>query len=81
MTEYEAFLRRIGHKIYCGYVSREGYEQIWETVCDDRDVAFQPHHQAREAEAVVPQAKPVLPSIQAFGIVQAEGPPLKFHVY
>jgi Cdc6-like AAA superfamily ATPase len=36
----EAFLRRIGHKIYCGYVSREGYEQIWESVCDERDVAF-----------------------------------------
>ena len=38
----EAFLRRIGHKIYCGYVSREGYEQIWESVCDERDVAFDP---------------------------------------
>ena len=38
----EAFLRRIGHKIYCGYVSREGYEQIWENVCDERDVAFDP---------------------------------------
>jgi hypothetical protein len=36
----EAFLRRIGHKIYCGYVSREGYEQIWENVCDERDVDF-----------------------------------------
>jgi hypothetical protein len=38
----EAFLRRIGHKIYCGYVSREGYEQIWENICEDRDVAFDP---------------------------------------
>jgi hypothetical protein len=38
----EAFLRRIGHKIYCGYVSREGYEQIWEHICDERDVAFDP---------------------------------------
>jgi hypothetical protein len=36
----EAFLRRIGHKIYCGYVSREGYEQIWETVCEEQDIAF-----------------------------------------
>jgi hypothetical protein len=36
----EAFLRRIGHKIYCGYVSREGYEQIWESVCDERDIGF-----------------------------------------
>jgi hypothetical protein len=35
----EAFLRRIGHKIYCGFVSREGYEQIWESVCEERDVA------------------------------------------
>jgi Cdc6-like AAA superfamily ATPase len=38
----EAFLRRIGHKIYCGYVSREGYEQIWEHTSDERDVAFDP---------------------------------------
>ncbi len=36
----EAFLRRIGHKIYCGYIPREGYEQIWENVCDERDVPF-----------------------------------------
>jgi hypothetical protein len=36
----EAFLRRIGHKIYCGYVPREGYAQIWESVCDERGVAF-----------------------------------------
>jgi hypothetical protein len=36
----EAFLRRIGHKIYCGYVSREGYEQIWEDVCEQRNIAF-----------------------------------------
>ena len=36
----EAFLRRIGHKIYCGYASREGYEEIWEHVCDERRVAF-----------------------------------------
>jgi hypothetical protein len=36
----EAFLRRIGHKIYCGYISREGYEQIWESVCDELDLAF-----------------------------------------
>jgi hypothetical protein len=36
----EAFLRRIGHKIYCGYVSREGYEHIWESVCDERGVDF-----------------------------------------
>jgi hypothetical protein len=38
----EAFLRRIGHKIYCGYVSREGYEQIWESECEEREVVFQP---------------------------------------
>jgi hypothetical protein len=36
----EAFLRRIGHKIYCGYITRDGYEQIWETVCDERDIPF-----------------------------------------
>jgi hypothetical protein len=36
----EAFLRRIGHKIYCGYVPREGYAQIWESVCDERGVPF-----------------------------------------
>jgi hypothetical protein len=36
----EAFLRRIGHKIYCGYIPREGYEQIWENVCDELNVPF-----------------------------------------
>jgi hypothetical protein len=36
----EAFLRRIGHKIYCGFVPREGYEQIWEDVCDARNISF-----------------------------------------
>jgi hypothetical protein len=36
----EAFLRRIGHKIYCGYVPREGYEQIWRSVCAERGVPF-----------------------------------------
>jgi hypothetical protein len=36
----EAFLRRIGHKIYCGYISRDGYEQIWENVCDELEIAF-----------------------------------------
>lgn len=38
----EAFLRRIGHKIYCGYVNREGYEYIWEGVCEERDIEFDP---------------------------------------
>jgi hypothetical protein len=38
----EAFLRRIGHKIYCGHVSRDGYEQIWESVCEKHDVDFDP---------------------------------------
>jgi hypothetical protein len=36
----EAFLRRIGHKIYCGAISREGYEQIWQGICAERDVVF-----------------------------------------
>ncbi|HZL94178.1 MAG TPA: hypothetical protein VFB99_11055, partial [Vicinamibacterales bacterium] len=36
----EAFLRRIGHKIYCGYVSRAGYLQIWENACEERGIAF-----------------------------------------
>lgn len=38
----EAFLRRIGHKIYCGYVGREGYRQIWENACEQRDIPFDP---------------------------------------
>lgn len=36
----EAFLRRIGHKIYCGYISAEDYERIWEDVCEQRSVPF-----------------------------------------
>ena len=38
----EAFLRRIGHKIYCGYVPREGYELIWENVCDEKGIECDP---------------------------------------
>jgi hypothetical protein len=36
----EAFLRRIGHKIYCGYATPEGYEHIWESVSRKRAVPF-----------------------------------------
>jgi len=36
----EAFLRRIGHKIYCGYATPEGYEQIWESVSRKRAIPF-----------------------------------------
>jgi hypothetical protein len=36
----EAFLRRIGHKIYCGYVDKTAYRHIWESVCERRNVRF-----------------------------------------
>ena len=36
----EAFLRRIGHKIYCGYLSADEYEQLWARVCAERGVPF-----------------------------------------
>lgn len=36
----EAFLRRIGHKIYCGYISEEDYERIWADVCQQHGVPF-----------------------------------------
>lgn len=36
----EAFLRRIGHKIYCGYITAEDYERIWADVCAERNVPF-----------------------------------------
>lgn len=38
----EAFLRRIGHKIYCGYISEEDYKRIWRDVCEEHHVPFDP---------------------------------------
>ncbi|MGW8369652.1 MAG: AAA family ATPase [Gammaproteobacteria bacterium] len=38
----EAFLRRIGHKIYCGYIDEDTYERIWAGVCNTRRVPFEP---------------------------------------
>lgn len=38
----EAFLRRIGHKIYCGYIDAVTYERIWSRVCEERRVPFEP---------------------------------------
>ena len=38
----EAFLRRIGHKIYCGYASPETYERIWASVCTKHRINFDP---------------------------------------
>ncbi len=37
-----AFLRRIGHKIHFGPVSRAEYAAIWEQVCEERGIAFEP---------------------------------------
>lgn len=37
----EAFLRRIGHKIYCGYISEDDYERIWADVCEQHGVPFE----------------------------------------
>lgn len=38
----EAFLRRIGHKIYCGYISADTYERIWSSVCEKERIEFDP---------------------------------------
>lgn len=38
----EAFLRRIGHKIYCGYITAEDYERIWAGACERRNISFDP---------------------------------------
>jgi hypothetical protein len=36
----EAFLRRIGHKIAFGALSRDEYGAIWQGVCGDRGIVF-----------------------------------------
>ncbi|KEA65531.1 putative ATPase with chaperone activity, associated with Flp pilus assembly [Marinobacterium lacunae] len=38
----EAFLRRIGYKIYFGYLERDEYAQIWQQVCAEKGIAFDP---------------------------------------
>ena len=38
----EAFLRRIRHKIFVGYVSPEQYLEIFRRVCADYNIAFDP---------------------------------------
>ncbi len=38
----EAFLRRIGHKIYCGYISPDTYERIWASICEKERIKFDP---------------------------------------
>ncbi len=38
----EAFLRRIGHKVRFGPLSREDYEKIWRQVCGEYGVGFDP---------------------------------------
>lgn len=40
----EAFLRRIGHKIYCGYASEATYERIWKGVCRKHRIPYDPQH-------------------------------------
>lgn len=36
----EAFLRRIGYKVYFGYLEPLQYEQIWRQVCEDKKIPF-----------------------------------------
>lgn len=36
----EAFLRRIGYKIYFGYLDAHQYEQIWKQVCIEKSIPF-----------------------------------------
>jgi hypothetical protein len=58
----EAFLRRIGHKIYCGYIDADTYESIWANVCKERDIPFDSDmvHFAIE-ELHKPNDRPLLP--------------------
>ena len=58
----EAFLRRIGHKIYCGHVSRDGYNEIWENVCAEKRITFEPEIVRFVVEQLhVPRNVPLLP--------------------
>lgn len=58
----EAFLRRIGHKIYCGHIDEDTYERIWAGVCRERNIAFDSDivHFAIE-ELHKPNERPLLP--------------------
>jgi hypothetical protein len=38
----DAFLRRIGHKIHFGPVPAEDYGAIWQQVCVERGISFDP---------------------------------------
>jgi len=58
----EAFLRRIGHKIYCGYIDEDTYERIWADVCRDRKIPFDSdmvHFMIEELHK--PNQRPLLP--------------------
>ena len=58
----EAFLRRIGHKIYCGYIDADTYERIWADVCKDLGIPFDAdivHYVIEELHR--PNRKPLLP--------------------
>jgi len=58
----EAFLRRIGHKIYCGYINEDSYERIWADVCTERKIPFDSdivHYVIEELHK--PNGRPLLP--------------------
>ena len=58
----EAFLRRIGHKIYCGYIDADTYERIWADVCREKNIPFDSdivHYMIEELHK--PNQKPLLP--------------------
>ncbi|WP_246589648.1 AAA family ATPase [Marinobacterium ramblicola] len=38
----EAFLRRIGYKVYFGYLEADEYSRIWQQVCAEKGVDFDP---------------------------------------
>lgn len=38
----EAFLRRIGYKVYFGFLEPDQYEQIWRQECAERGIPFDP---------------------------------------
>lgn len=57
----EAFLRRIGHKIRFGPLSRDDYGRIWHQVCLERGIRFDPGLVAYVLEELYsPSKKPLL---------------------
>jgi hypothetical protein len=58
----EAFLRRIGHKIFFDTLDREAFTEIWKQVCEEKQIAFDQeilnhlfeHHYQKEHRSLLP---------------------------